>query len=91
VQHYNRTSSDEPSLNIFPLARQKELVAQSARELDRLQGAEADQYWILLCRRLGAKLAALGCSLERVRLEILAFQEAVLSVLNSFYREVRVG
>ncbi len=87
MQHYNRISSDEPSLHIYPLARQRELVAQSARELDRLHGNQADQFWIRLCRRLGAELSALGCSLEHIRQEILAFQEAVLSTLNGFYRE----
>jgi hypothetical protein len=88
VQHYNRISADEQSLNIFPLSCRQELVAQSARELDRLQGAQADQFWIRLCRRLSTELSGLGCSEDRIRREIMAFQAAVLSALTASYREV---
>lgn len=69
------------SLNVFPLTHRRDLVLQAAIALDRLHGPSADQYWISQCRSLASQLSALGCPEDRVRVEIMAFQEAVLSTL----------
>lgn len=69
------------SLNVFPLTHRKDLVLQAAIALDRLHGPSADHYWISRCRSLASELKALGCPDDRVRVEILAYQQAVLSTL----------
>ena len=69
------------SLDFFPLTHRRDLVQEAAIALDRLHGPSADHYWISKCRSLASQLSARGCPEHRIRAEILAFQEAVLSML----------
>lgn len=77
------------SLDIFPMTHRKDLVLQAAIALDRLHGPGADHYWISNCRSLASQLSVLGCPEHRIRAEIQAFQEAVLSTLVAMNSDSR--
>lgn len=69
------------SLDFFPLTHRKDLVREAAIALNQLHGPCADHYWISNCRSLASQLSARGCPEHRIRAEIMAFQETVLSAL----------
>ncbi|MCM2294252.1 DUF6074 family protein [Allorhizobium sp. BGMRC 0089] len=72
-----QSQSAPSSIAIFPLASRRGLVRQSAIELDRLNGEDANIFWRKTCKALGAELLDLGCPAEQMREEILQFQNSV--------------
>lgn len=71
----------------FPLAARAGDVARCARELDRIHGAAAVDYWKSECRRLAEQLSALGLDEDGIREEVLAFQAEVQAAIAERYHE----
>ncbi|MCA1369532.1 hypothetical protein I6F15_19270 [Bradyrhizobium sp. BRP14] len=70
----------------FPLAARVGNVERCARELDRIHGNAAVEYWKIECRQLAVELSALGLSDPEIRREVLAFQAEVQIAMAERYR-----
>jgi len=70
----------------FPLAARVGDVERCARELDRIHGNAAVEYWKIECRQLAVELSALGLPDSEIRREVLAFQAEVQIAMAERYR-----
>ncbi|MBP2234276.1 hypothetical protein J2Z31_000766 [Sinorhizobium kostiense] len=69
----------------FPLAARLGDVVRCARELDRVHGSAAVQYWKSECRKLAQQLSTLGLSDDEIRQQILGFQSEVQAAIARRY------
>lgn len=66
----------------FPLARCHSLVVDSADELLRLKGEDANIFWRTRMEKLGAHLHGIGLTAESVKEQLYAFHDAVQQELT---------
>ena len=67
----------------FPAKNRIADVKRCATMLDRLHGAEANDFWRTECRSLAARLTALGYDDAAMRREVMEFHNAVQAELWS--------
>ena len=72
-----RFSETEERIVPFPLSGQAGTIRRCARELEKVHGEEALQYWKTECRALAERLRNLGCSEDAIRTQVMAFQTEV--------------
>ncbi|WEX74227.1 DUF6074 family protein [Sinorhizobium numidicum] len=70
----------------FPLAARAREIDRCARELDRIHGSAAVDYWKAECRKLAQQLSALGLLEDEVRHEIMEFQTEVQIAIACRYQ-----
>ncbi len=61
----------------FPIDRELMFVRDTARQIERRDGALADKYWRTTCNRLYGRLQVQGFDEEQITREIARFTDAV--------------
>ncbi|ASY59605.1 DUF6074 family protein [Sinorhizobium sp. CCBAU 05631] len=75
----------------FPLEARSGDVDRCARELDRVHGIAALQYWKMECRKLADELSQLGLREDEIRGQVLAFQAEVQAAIARRYEPPAAG
>ncbi|CCE99811.1 hypothetical protein N181_02930 [Sinorhizobium fredii USDA 205] len=69
----------------FPLEARTGEIDRCARELDRVHGNAALQFWKTECRKLADELLKLGLGEDQIRSQVLAFQAEVQAAIARRY------
>jgi hypothetical protein len=75
----------------FPLEARAGEIDRCARELDRLHGNAALQFWKAECRKLADELAKFGLGEDEIRSQVLAFQAEVQAAIARRYEPPAAG
>ncbi len=75
----------------FPLEARTGEIDRCARELDRVHGNAALQFWKAECRKLADELSQLGLREDEIRSQVLAFQAEVQAAMARCYEAPAVG
>lgn len=67
---------------LFPVDREIGFIRETARILTIKQGAAADRFWQMTCRRLYARLQISGLEHEVIKVEVSRFAHAVYSQIE---------
>ena len=67
---------------LFPVDREIGFIRETARILTIKQGAAADRFWQMTCRRLYARLQISGIEHEVIKIEVSRFAHAVYSQIE---------
>lgn len=67
---------------LFPVDREIGFIRETARILTIKQGAAADRFWQMTCRRLYARLQISGLQHEVIKVEVSRFAHAVYSQIE---------
>lgn len=68
---------------VFPVDREVAFVRETARILTIKQGASAERFWQMTCRRLYARLQVTGMAHSDIQPEITRFANAVYAQLQA--------
>ncbi len=81
IDMFGHPAENKPTAVIipFPIDRDVLFVRETARILTIKQGAAADRFWQMTCRRLYARLQVQGVAADDIRHEVNAFANAVYS------------
>lgn len=83
----SRRSMAHDTVVPFPAERRTAHVRRCAGELDGLQGDDARQYWMKVCRELAEELRKLGSSENQARAAVFAFQDEVQQELTRLHSD----
>jgi hypothetical protein len=75
----------------FPVEARTGEIDRCARELDRIHGHAALQFWKAECRKLADELSRFGLAEDEIRSQIFAFQAEVQSAMARRYDTPAVG
>ncbi|OAP39891.1 hypothetical protein AU381_10095 [Sinorhizobium glycinis] len=75
----------------FPLEARTGEIDRCARELDRIHGDAALQFWKAECRKLADELSQLGLRENEIRRQVLAFQMEVQAAMVRRYEAPAAG
>ena len=85
AQRRRSIANDTGPVIPFPAERRTAHVRRCAGELDVLQGDDARQYWMKVCRELADELRKLGSSENQARAAVFAFQDEVQQELSRLH------